>query len=179
MKKAFLVMLVLSPIFSANFAFCESKGSSLEKQLFDKGNELYKVSRDLAALKEDLVAEYAETPSTSQLHKIKMAVQKMALSRRVSFLTSLGIRDISIIPDELKDDWCRGQKTAIDTSIKWTENDFKAINSLQGSIKNEKASMIMKKGAEQMHAAIVTYRQCSELLSKIMEQKKPIKNPKP
>jgi len=176
MKKGFLVLMVVSLLFNSNLALCKSKGISLEKQLFDKGNTLYTISRDLAALKEDLVAVYAEAPSSPQWHQIKMAVQKMVLSRRVSFLTSLSIREIVIISDKLKYTWCEGQKTAITASIKWTENDLKATKKIHSRINNEKASTILKKGFEQMDAAIAIYRQCDELLDQIVEQKRPTRS---
>ena len=179
MKYACLVLSVLSLFYNVNLAFCESTGSSLEKQLFDQGNKLYKVSRQLATLKEDLLAAYAETPSTTQRHRLKMAVQKMVLSRRVSFLTSLSLRDITFISEAFKYDWCRGQETAIETSMKWTENDFEAIKSLLGRVDDERASTIIKKSAEEMSAAIVIYKHCNELLRRIMEQKKPTGDIKP
>lgn len=173
MKKGFVVLLVVTLLLISNLAFCKSTGISPEKQLFDNGNKLYTISRELGALKEDLVAVYAENASKTQWHQIKMAVHKLALSRRVSFLTSLSIREIVIISDKMKYDWCEGQKTGLSASLKWTESDFKATKKLHGHIDNKKASALINKGVEQMDAAIAIYRQCNALLDQIVEQRAP------
>jgi hypothetical protein len=169
MKQVFSLLLVALLVILPHRGFCKSQEGFLEKQLFDNANSLFRISRGLAALKEDLVAHYAENPTDMKWSRVKTAVNKLVLSHRVSFLTSLSIRGIGIVRTGSKTVWCEGQKAVVAASIKWAEKDLKGLKKILGQVENTEITQMMQKGSAKIEEALVVYRQCNDILDALME----------